>query len=231
MKENLFVINHKERGDSRFVFRELRDIQKKLETQGKSYALAVEQQTPSDPWPTPQETEASPTAERQIFMQSEAAHIKNTWLSQDSEASHEGTLMAHGQRTYGAVDQVLRIPSQPQTGTANTRRSTSQKYHIRDGPENVNDTTPLLGTFTHAPPSHGTAKPRGLRTPVSRETTLVVGPYTDDPDESRGPIVAKGFSNEGASSLGDQQGESASCTSSLGALFKAIFGSCLTGRD
>jgi hypothetical protein len=57
------------------------------------------------------------------------------------------------------------------------------------------------------------------------------GLYTDDPDESQGTIVAKSFSTEAASSLGGQQGRRASSISPLGALFKAIFGSCLTGRD
>ncbi|KAK2606624.1 hypothetical protein N8I77_005359 [Diaporthe amygdali] len=236
MKRDLFVINYKERGDCRNVVYELRSIQRKLNAQGESYGLAMEQESPIGPWPTPQDTEALPTGGRQVVIQTgwnAPVHTTNTWLSRDSEASHEGNVMARGQRPYGTVDQVLRTPSQPQTATANPRRSPSQRYSIRIDLEDADDTAPLLGTSSGASQSYGAAETSGSRQPLSTETTLEGELHTGSPDESQGTLGhgnAPSISSGIAPSL-DQKGKKASHTSPFGTLFRAIFGSCLAARD
>lgn len=230
IKRELFVIDWRERGNSRKVIHELKCIQKNLGTRGESYGLAVEQETSCGPWPTLQKTGALSTGDRQTVI----AQGSKTWLSQDSAASHEGNVMTRDQGTYGTVAQVPHTSSLGQTVTTNPIRSPSQKYHICIGLENADDTAPLLANIRDALPSRAAAGTNVIPPPLSTETTLAEGLDTYDRAESQGTTgdgAAKSISSGMAPSSGDQKGKKTSHTSPLGALARALFGSCLSGRD
>lgn len=227
IENELLVIDYRERGNSRRVVQELKRIQKNLGTKGESYALAVEQEAPSGPWPTIKKAGTLPAGE--IFYGIE------TWLSQDSAASRQEDSLPRGRGAYGTVDRVIHTSSQRQTATMRPRRLPSETNTIRAGVENSDDTTPLLGIFSHASSVHGAAETCRSRPPFSTETTLDGGTETYDQGESQGTTVDDAFDSStvsgNAPSFRDQKGRKESLASPLLALFETIFGRCLSGRD
>lgn len=228
IKTDLFVIDYLKRGNSRHVMKKLEGIQENLSARGKSYGLAVEQKTFSGPWPAPQEAEALATSDGQIV----TAQRSKTWSSQDTGASHDKSLMGYGQGNYGTVD--IHTWSPRQTVMRNPRRPPSQGYHNRIGLETDNDTAPLLANTSDAILSTASANTDGVPPPLSTETTVYDELDTCDPVESQDTAV-DGVASSSFSAIaaprGDQKGKMESHISPLRALFRAILGSCLSGRD
>lgn len=228
IKTDLFVIDFLERGNSRSVMKKLESIQENLSARGKSYGLPVEQNTSSGPWPPPQKAEALATIDGQIV----TAQRSKTWSSQDTGASHDKDLMGYGQGTYGTVD--FHTWSPRQTVMRNPGRPPSQGYHNRIGLETDNDTAPLLANHSDAILSPASANTDGVPPPLSTETTLYDELDTCGPVESQDTAVegaASSSSSAIAAPMGDQKGKMESHISPLLALFTAILGSCLSGRD
>lgn len=204
----------------------MKRIQKNLGTKGESYALAMEQEAASGPWPTLKKAETLPAGE--IFYSIE------TWLSKDSAASHQEDVVLRGRGAYGTGDRGFHTSSQRQTATMYARRPPSETNTIRTGVENADDTTPLLEISNHASLAYGVAETRGSRPPLSTETTLDGGQETYDQDESQGTTMDAFDSSTvsvNAPSFWGQEGRNESFSSPFGALFKTMFGRCLSGRD
>lgn len=186
----------------------------------------MEQEAATGPWPTLRKAETLPAGE--------ILYSIETWLSQDSAASHQEDAMLRGRGAYGAVDRVFHTSSRRQTATMCPRRPPSETNTIRAGVENADDTTPLLGISNSPSSAHQAAETRGSRPPFSTETTLDGGQDTHDQDESQGTTVDTFDSSTisvNAPSFWDQKGRKESLTSPFRALFKTMFGMCLSGRD